>query len=190
MNGQQTGKLTGFEPVVEPAHPAAPAKSEEVLVGLADIVVRTGSCNFAFIGLGSCIGIVALDPKSNVAGAAHIMLPHSIQGMLVDRLGKFADTAVQELVRLMVEAGAQLDRICIAFAGGASVGTHEKPAYDIGTRNIDSLKETLQTLGLPVVAADAGGTTGRTVKMYSNTGEVIVRTIKRGEAVLCSLRAA
>jgi chemotaxis protein CheD len=188
MQGSQTGKLG--QDKTESTKEPAPKKSEEVLVGLADVVVRTGSVQFAFVGLGSCIGVVALDPKTDVSGAVHIMLPHSISGMLVDKLGKFADTGVEELLRQMIEAGAQKDRICVAFAGGASVGTHDKPAYDIGARNLEALKETLSAMSLPVVAADAGGTTGRTVRMFSSTGEVIVRTIKRGEAVLCSLRAA
>lgn len=161
------------------------------MVGLAEIRVEMAPVNFAFVGIGSCVGFVALDPVADIAGAVHIMLPRSIYGLAMGQPGKFADTAAPELVRIMVELGAKRERICAAYAGGASVGTaKEQSAYDIGSRNIEALKEAIAAMGLPIVATDEGGTTGRTVKLVSATGEVTVRTIKQGEALLCSLRAA
>ncbi len=164
--------------------------TDEVLVGLAEIRIAKGPANFAFIGLGSCIAFVALDPVADIAGAAHIMLPKSGQPVKQEHLGKFADTAVGELVRLMESHGAKKENITAAYAGGASLAEVDGAAakFDIGSRNLDAIKAVLDTLKIPVKATDAGGNTGRTLKMATSSGDVTVKTIKLGEAVLCSLR--
>lgn len=167
------------------------ADGQEVLVGLAEIRIAKGPANFAFIGLGSCIGFCALDPVADIAGAAHIMLPRSCGKVAEGQLGKFADTAVGELIRLMEEAGAKRENITAAYAGGANLTEVEGASakFDIGSRNIAALRTVLESLHVPVKAADAGGTTGRSLKLCAETGDVTVRTIKLGEAVLCRLRS-
>ena len=51
------------------------------------------------LGLGSCIGLAIVDRTAGVAGLAHIVLPESNDR--VDQVGKFADTAVPELIEKM-----------------------------------------------------------------------------------------
>ena len=174
-----------------PALQAEPDKASDLVVGLAEIQVVNGPAKFTFAGLGSCIGVCALDPVANVSGAVHIMLPTSLKGSAGDKLGKFADTGIEELVRQMEAAGANIVRIQAAFAGGANVGdiAGKTPVYDIGSRNVEVVRRVLEALRLPVKAADSGGTTGRTLRMSSETGDVVVRTIRMGEAKLCSLRS-
>ncbi len=180
-NGNQGDSATGH--MVETG-------AEEVLVGLAEIRIAKGPANFAFIGLGSCIAFVALDAVADIAGAVHIMLPKSNQPVQQEHLGKFADTAVGELIRLMEEHGAKKENITAAYAGGASLAELDGAAakFDIGSRNLDAIQAVLDTLKIPVKAKDAGGNTGRTLKMATSSGDVTVKTIKLGEAVLCSLR--
>lgn len=163
---------------------------DEVIVGLAEIRIAKGPTNFAFIGLGSCIGFCALDPVADVAGAVHIMLPQAGRSVAADQLGKFADTAVGELIRLMEEAGAAREHITAAYAGGANITPVEGASakFDIGSRNLEAVEAVVQSMKIPVKAADAGGSVGRTLKLAAKTGDVTVRTIKLGEAVLCSLR--
>lgn len=164
--------------------------SKEVLVGLAEIRIAKGPANFAFIGLGSCIAFVALDPVADVAGAVNIMLPKSSVNVQQEHRGKFADTAVGELIRLMEEAGASKANITAAYAGGASLAELDGVAakFDIGSRNLAALQAVLDQLSISIKAKDAGGSTGRTLKMATSSGDVTIKTIKLGEAVLCSLR--
>ncbi|MEX2242610.1 MAG: chemotaxis protein CheD [Fimbriimonadaceae bacterium] len=175
--------------------PVAPALREQqaldLMIGLAEIQVVSGLAKFTFAGLGSCVGVCVLDPEANVAGAVHIMLPKSLSGTASDMLGKFADTGIEELVRLMLAAGADVSRMQVAYAGGANVGDigGRTSACDLGSRNLETITHVLADLRLPVKATDAGGTTGRTLRMSSQTGDVLVRTIRMGEAKLCSLRS-
>lgn len=158
-----------------------------VLVGMAELHAISGAAMLTCLGLGSCVSVCLHDPTSNVSGMAHIMLPSSFPDREVDRPAKFADTGVPELVTEMKKLGADEDRIVAAVAGGAAVaGTNE--SLNIGKRNADAVAEQLRALGIRCMAYDIGGSFGRTVTMSTDSGRVIVRTITKGEDVLCSLR--
>lgn len=162
-----------------------------VLVGMAEIQLIQGGGVLSCIGLGSCIGLLFTDLQANVHGMVHVMLPKSFEGKPVDKIGKFADTGVPELLRLMEEKGASKSRIKVAYAGGASVfkfGAGTNNTMEIGARNADAVAAELQKMGLRTAASDVGGNQGRTVNFDSTTGIYTVRTVTGGERPLCTLR--
>lgn len=161
-----------------------------VHVGMAEIHLLKGSGVFSCLGLGSCVGLCALDPVANVAACAHIMLPEAFAGKPVDRPGKFANTAVPELLAMMERMGAERSRIVTAMAGGAQVFKFGANAdkLNIGERNGTAVTKLLSALGLPVVGHDLGGNAGRTVLFVVESGVISVRTAAQGEKKLCSLR--
>lgn len=167
------------------------AVAAPVLVGMADIHVLKGTGQFSCLGLGSCVGLCMLDPVANVGGMIHVMLPEAFANKPVDKPGKFADTGVPELLRMMERAGAVRSRLQVALAGGAQVfcfGDGGERRLDIGTRNGAAVQAQLQSLGLRPKGQDLGGNLGRTVTMTMDTGQVRVKTVSQGEKVLCSLR--
>jgi chemotaxis protein CheD len=156
---------------------------------MAEIRVLRHTGQLACLGLGSCIGLCLLDPEARVGGMVHVMLPESYPGKPVDKPGKFADTGVPDLIRLMERAGAQRGRLIAAYAGGAQVfsfGSGEG-RLDIGIRNAAAVKAQIQALGLPCRSVDVGGNLGRTVTFTVETGQVRVRTVSQGERTLCTL---
>lgn len=160
------------------------------LVGMAEIQIIRGSGQLACLGLGSCIGLCMLDPESKVAGMVHVMLPEAYPGKPVEKPGKFADTGVIQLIRMMERAGANRSRLTMAYAGGAQVfsfGTGES-RLDIGARNSAAVLAQLQSLGMRARAFDVGGNLGRTVTFSMETGQIRVRTVSQGERLLCSLK--
>lgn len=161
-----------------------------VLVGMAEIHVAKGAATFTCLGLGSCIGLVALDPTANVSGSAHIMLPEAF-GENIDKPGKFANTAIPELLRMLEGLGAQRSRLRWAMAGGAQVfkfGGGANSRLDVGARNSAAVDQIAKQLGMRMVARDVGGSLGRTVTFTAETGIVLVRTVSQGEVELCRLR--
>ena len=50
----------------------------------------------------------------------------------------------------------------------------------IGERNVIASLETLSKLNIPVVAQDTGGNYGRTVELYADTGDFLIKTIGHG----------
>lgn len=166
------------------------AVATPVMVTMAEISVARKQGHLACLGLGSCVGICAMDADANVGGMAHIMLPESYPNSVNDRPAKFADTGIPELIRVMERHGASRSRIAIALVGGARVLNFgsENNRLDIGGRNSTAVQNKLIELGLKVVATDLGGNLGRTVTLSIETGHIRVRTVSQGERLLCSLR--
>ena len=163
-----------------------------IVVGMAEIHVIRSTAQFSCIGLGSCVAVCALDPLLNVGGMVHVMLPEAPQQGPGDKLGKFADTGIAELISRMVGLGAAKERITIALAGGAQVALFgaQSPGLCIGARNVEAVQKKLEEFGMKPVNTDTGGNAGRTVQFDIETGVVRVRTVNLGERELCKLRAA
>lgn len=163
----------------------------QLLVGMAEIKVAKGAAKFTCLGLGSCIGLVALDEQADVCGMVHIMLPEAFKDKPVDKPGKFANTGIPALLTQMESLGASKSRLVIAYAGGAQVfkfGNDSNSRMDVGLRNGDAVAEVLKSLGLRAIATDIGGSNGRTVVVNAEQGTVTVRTVNGGERNLCCLR--
>jgi chemotaxis protein CheD len=124
------------------------------------------------LGLGSCIGLAIVDRTAGVAGLAHIVLPESNDR--VDQVGKFADTAVPELIAKMRKAGGVERRFEAAIAGGARM-FEMSGGLDIGSRNEAAVRGALAQARISVKAAQTGGSTGRTVKITVGNLLVTVR---------------
>ena len=160
------------------------------MVGMADMKVLKGEGRFTCLGLGSCIGIAALDPVTQVGGMLHVMLPEAFPGRVDEKPGKFANTGVPAFVAELERAGASRRRLRIALSGGAQVfkfGEAAGPRMEIGARNGEAVAAALKLLGLRALAQDVGGNKGRTMVMTIETGEVRVRTVSGEDKPLCSL---
>lgn len=154
-----------------------------VKVNMADLNVLATAGVLKTTGLGSCVGLTLFDPKSKVAGMAHVMLPSSEiarEGQM--NLAKYADTAIPELVDRMVKLGADIRRMGAKMAGGAQmfafVGNNE--SMRIGPRNVESCKEMLLHYSIPLLAEDTGGNYGRTIELDSTTGKLLIRSVQLG----------
>jgi chemotaxis protein CheD len=163
---------------------------EASMVGMAEIKVTSRTDDVLItLGLGSCIGICAYDAEAHIAGMAHVVLPVSSGQNAVP--GKFANTAVPELLRLMTEAGAKMSRIQVALVGGAQLftsrGTGSKA--DIGPRNAEAVRRELSHYPCRFIAQDTGGSAGRTVYLFGD-GRIRVKTIGQGERELVNLGKA
>jgi chemotaxis protein CheD len=143
---------------------------------------------FTALGLGSCIGLCAYDPIAKVAAMAHVVLPSAI-GNGNGLPAKSADAAVPNLIAAMVKLGAAERRIKVAIAGGAQIFAFRNADMhmDVGTRNSDAVTNLLASRKINLIASDVGGGSGRTVKLYVDTGIVGVRVAGKPEYVLAKL---
>jgi len=158
-----------------------------VKVGMADLKVIAEDGVLVTLGLGSCVGIALYDETTRTAGLAHIMLPSSKLIKNNQNKAKFADTAVECLLKLMMEMNAQKERIVAKIAGGAQMFSFKGSASEvlnIGQRNIQATIEVLRQHNIPIVAQDTGGNYGRTVELHAANGILVVRTIGHGVKIL------
>jgi len=137
--------------------------------------------------LGSCIGLALYDPVAKVAGMAHIVLPDSTKILKPNEtVGKYADTAVPEILKRMISMGANKNKLIIKIAGGAQMFTLQQGSnvLNIGFRNAIAVKAALTKEGLNIKKTETGGNKGRTFKLDVQTGLFSVKIIGQDEVEL------
>ena len=157
-----------------------------IKVGMADLNTCVSPDGITTLGLGSCVGIAIRDPLTKIGGLAHVMLPDSTEIKNNLNIYKFADTGIEELVRLLVEKGASRARLVAKIAGGAQMFAFQNKS-DLGRgceRNVQASKKKLAELKIPILAEDTGENFGRTVIFYPETGDYVIRTAGKPERVI------
>lgn len=158
---------------------------------MAELVVRMGEIAatqnagdvLVGLGLGSCIGLVIVDDRGPVAAMAHVVLPESNGNGAA--AGKFADTAVPQLISELTSIGATRSRLSAVIVGGAQMfATAGK--LDVGNRNEHAVREGLRAHGIPVRAADTGGNSGRTMRVYLESCRVTCKQAGRDEVEIAT----
>jgi chemotaxis protein CheD len=133
--------------------------------------------------LGSCVGVVIMDPKAKIVGMIHVALPDSNinPAKAKQHPGYFADTGIPHLIREMQKLGynGQGRGMIVKIAGGANI-LDPNNTFSIGKRNVLAIKKILWGLGMGVVAEDIGGNYSRTVSVVMGTGRVEVSCPGRG----------
>lgn len=92
-----------------------------IQVGMADLKMTTAPDKLMTAGLGSCIGICIYDKSVKLGSLAHIMLPSSVQAKNPENKAKFADTAIELVLDMMIKSGANRSRLQAKIAGGAQM---------------------------------------------------------------------
>ena len=151
------------------------AEPERVKVGIAEYEVTTDGAVLTTSGLGSCIGIALYDTGTGAAGLVHVMLP-SADEMEDGNAAKFADTGTELLIEEMERAGADASRIEAKIAGGSDMLDFSDSGSGIGDRNVAKVRETLDEYGIPIVGEDVGGDHGRSVRLESQSGDLVVKS--------------
>ena len=133
--------------------------------------------------VGSCVALCLFDPYSRIGGMAHIMLPQSDDSKKLSdhpNSAKYADHAVENLLRGSVSKGAKMVRIRAKIAGGANMFSYERGAsvFNIGERNVLAIKSLLKEKGIPLLSEDTGMNYGRHVRLDIKSGEVTVASRK------------
>lgn len=162
-------------------------KPQVVHVGMAELVALRHPALLVMLGLGSCIGLVLFDESTRIAGMVHIMLPDSRQSRNETKPGKFADSALPELLSELNRLGANRSRLKAKMAGGAQMFNlpgSGQGLLAVGSRNIEATKGLLAQANIPLVACDTGGNKGRSVEFSTETWLLTVKTLGKGVQML------
>lgn len=124
--------------------------------------------------LGSCIGVALYHPRLKVGVLSHVVLPDS-DGRSGSP-GKFADTAIPEMLKLLKETGVPLVGLVVKIAGGASMFAASGP-MQVGENNAKAVTQALSAAGIRISGKDVGGTKGRRLTFDCGNGEVLIETI-------------
>ncbi|WP_338056019.1 chemotaxis protein CheD [Thermanaerosceptrum fracticalcis] len=160
--------------------------TEPIKVGMADLRAAPAPLTLITTGLGSCVGVCLWDPIMKVGGLAHIMLPDSTQSRSIQNKAKYADTGVTLLIEEMVKLGAVKSRLVAKIAGGAQMFNFPGASnvMRIGERNTEAVKKCLEQEKIRILAEDTGGNFGRTIEFSTTDGQLLIKTISKGEKVV------
>lgn len=157
--------------------------AQVIKVGIADMNLVKTPHLIRTTGLGSCVGLVLFDRMNEIAGLAHVMLPDSSLAKSGPvNYAKYADTAVHELVSILMRNGARQNALKAKLAGGAQMFqfASNSDVMRIGPRNVEAVKRELSALKIPVAAEDVGGNSGRTIEFNPKTSVLQIRTVNKG----------
>ena len=160
--------------------------NKTIKVGMADLNISKSPDSLTTLGLGSCVGICLYDKVRKIAGLAHIMLPSSKEIKNNSNRAKFADSGIDELIRLMSNEGANKNNLIAKIAGGSQMFNFNSgnDMLRIGERNVNATKEKLKELNIRIIAEDTGGNFGRTITFDSEDGSLNIRTLGHGEKII------
>jgi chemotaxis protein CheD len=158
-----------------------------VLVGISELEAARAPGSLGALGLGSCVAVILHDPQARIGGLAHVLLPSpSVGRKNHDAPGRFAPTAVDELLRKMRDLGAAPGRITARLVGGASMFTGLQPpgTIQMGERNVHAAREALHRHGIRLTGELVGGDYGRSVELDLDSGRVRVTSYQHGTTEL------
>ena len=144
-----------------------------ISIGVAQMGISANPAIMRTI-LGSCIGICIYDRIKKIGGMAHILLPNEIKKGTPE---KYADTAIPLLVDRMLKKGCNREFMSAKIAGGATMFRFQSNLMlgQIGERNIIETKKVLEKTGIPLVAEDIGGSTGRVIDFFLEDGRLKIK---------------
>jgi len=146
-------------------------------VGLGKIAIAHAPDVLTSIGVGSCVILCLYHETTHTGGLAHIMLPYNDGNRAAPEMpAKFVGLAIENLLNEFHKKGIKNPHELIAkIIGGAQLFIF-KQVQNIGERNVDTVILELKNRGIRVIASDIGGTSGRSLWFYPDTGKVVIRS--------------
>jgi chemotaxis protein CheD len=127
--------------------------------------------------LGSCISACIRDTSANVGGMNHFLLAEP-SGAARDRYGasaRYGAFAMEQLINKVLThgSGKKINLEIKVFGGGLINGA----LTDIGSKNIEFLRDFLAAEGYKAVSEDLGGTFARRVMFKPHSGRAFVKRL-------------
>ncbi|MGB9941294.1 chemotaxis protein CheD [Methanosarcina sp.] len=153
-----------------------------IIVGIGACALARSPVKIKTFGLGSCVGITLYDKRERIGGLVHAMLPSINHARIKDNPLKYTDSGIEYLADEIVKKGSYKKSLEAKLVGGAHMFEHRN--MNIGERNIEWARNTLERLEIPIVAEDTGKNYGRTVTFDTSTGNLLIRTILKGDKII------
>jgi len=162
-----------------------PRERRVLRVKSADIKTARNPWILETLAVGSCVAVSLYDPIEKIGGLCHSLLPEP-NADDEPPSPKFTTEAVDIMMEELRKEGASPDRLQAKVIGGANLfeSLGESDELSMGRRNVESARKALEKLGVRVAGEDVGGCLGRSMALYTDTGEVRVRSADGAEKVL------
>lgn len=178
VGAQAIGALPGFEHVRRFWDPVQAHITVKVLPGEFYV---SGQQELITTVLGSCVAACIHDPRRQLGGVNHFMLPEPLGerdgwSSTIGRAARYGSDAMEQLINALLAAGSQRSDLQVKlFGGGRVLAQHT----DIGRRNIEFAQRYVAAEKLNLVASDLGDVYPRQIQFFPRSGRVRVRLLRR-----------
>jgi chemotaxis protein CheD len=149
-------------------------------VGVADLKITDDVTDVLITyALGSCLGITVYDVKLRRGGLLHCMMPDSSidRNKAAGNPCLYVDSGMKAMLNDFYRNGSHKSHLIIRAAGGSSSKVNEEEDFfQIGRRNIVSLRKYLWNEGLMLKNSDVGGYGSRTVTLEVENGKMLIKS--------------
>ncbi|MDH5632756.1 MAG: chemoreceptor glutamine deamidase CheD [Gammaproteobacteria bacterium] len=128
--------------------------------------------------LGSCVSACVRDPIFNIGGMNHFMLPSGENGNWGDSINgstRYGNFAMEQLVNTILQNGGSRENLEVKLVGGGKI---LNAMTDIGSKNIEFVREYVKMEGFRVVSEDLGDIYPRKVLYLPDTGKLLVKKLR------------
>jgi chemotaxis protein CheD len=143
---------------------------DRIFIGPGMIFCASTPCVVSTV-LGSCVAVCLWDTHARVGGMNHYVLPHR---MTAPPSPHFGDVAIGQLLDGMTRLGCRVSSLQAKVFGGAEVLPFGVHGETIGNQNVGIAFELLRHHCIPIVARHTGGHSGLLIRLYSETGDVML----------------
>jgi chemotaxis protein CheD len=129
--------------------------------------------------LGSCIAVTIFSERLKIGGICHALLPKSPSTNGHDRF-RYVDSAICYMLNRFEIMGVKKDEMEVKLLGGADILEHiDGNTTSVGQKNIEAALGIMKGKNIKLSTSDVGGKLGRKIRFYTNTGQVLLKRIKR-----------
>ena len=125
--------------------------------------------------LGSCVAVCLVDRHNRAAGMNHFVLPYN-PAEEPDSL-RYGNVALERLRQRMHDLGCDVSDLRAKVFGGANVLPFGATRDTVGAKNVRIAIGWLHDHSIPIMARRTGGMNGLLIRLYTESGGVLVRKI-------------
>ena len=130
--------------------------------------------------LGSCVSACIRDKVFGIGGMNHFMLPRDHRESNKEKYdisdaARYGNYAMEHLINDILKNGGRRENLEVKIVGGGKIIANMS---NIGLRNVDFVKEYIETEGLVLLGEDVGDIYPRKVDYYPMTGKVKVKKLR------------
>jgi chemotaxis protein CheD len=137
--------------------------------------------------LGSCIAIIFYNARLKIGAISHAQLaeerlrdsrcsdfcPHPCYAAAPDtNRFKYATCSFRYMYEYFMHIGSEKQDIAVKLFGGANMFPIHQQTKGVGAENIEVVRKMIDTYGMRLASEHIGGTAGRTLYFYTDSGEV------------------
>jgi chemotaxis protein CheD len=127
--------------------------------------------------LGSCLSITMFNARLGVGGICHALFPNDFKQKNGNEF-HYVDGSISYMLNEFEKIGIKRNEIEVKVFGGASINitAHKKT---VGQANIEAAINIISGNDLKVLTCDFGGTLGRKIMFYTDTGRVLLKKLEK-----------